>query len=262
MRFWLWDIFHIELKAPTSHLLFHINFFGGDSDRDLSLTIGTRLFFFHIALQGILPRSWQPRTDYKSSFGKERCFGVSYHSSALWLSLWQDEMGSSRNQPWYMKQLVIEMPWRREWVRTSILLEDGTWEHETPRTRREQRKFKAMPKKDAQTLALTKDRERREYLKKNKYRRTYGYTYTLQSGKVQLVNAEIGVEEREWRPKWFKWVNWFSQIRRTIAVEFSEEIGEQTGTWKGGVLGCGYDLRQNETPLECLRRMERERRFR
>ena len=28
-----------------------------------------------------------------------------------------------------------------------------------------------------------------------------------------------------------------------------------------GVLGCGYELKPNEAPLTCLRRMERERRF-
>jgi len=50
--------------------------------------------------------------------------------------------------------------------------------------------------------------------------------------------------------------------RRTIAVEFNEEVGERTGSWKGGVLGCGYDMKPGETRLECLRRMERERRFR
>jgi hypothetical protein len=26
-------------------------------------------------------------------------------------------------------------------------------------------------------------------------------------------------------------------------------------------VGCGYELRPNETALECLRRMERERKF-
>lgn len=30
---------------------------------------------------------------------------------------------------------------------------------------------------------------------------------------------------------------------------------------KGGCTGCGYDIKPGETPLECLQRMERERKF-
>jgi len=44
-------------------------------------------------------------------------------------------------------------------------------------------------------------------------------------------------------------------IKRFDAVEF------KNGSWKGGTLGCGYTLRKNETPLECLKRMEVERNF-
>jgi hypothetical protein len=44
-------------------------------------------------------------------------------------------------------------------------------------------------------------------------------------------------------------------------IEFNDEVGERTGSWKGGTLGCGYNLLPNETPLECLRRMEKERKF-
>jgi hypothetical protein len=69
------------------------------------------------------------------------------------------------------------------------------------------------------------------------------------------------VEEREWRPRWFKWTSLFARKRKTINVDFNDEVGERTGSWKGGTLGCGYDLLPNETPLECLRRMERERKF-
>jgi hypothetical protein len=40
-----------------------------------------------------------------------------------------------------------------------------------------------------------------------------------------------------------------------------KEAGKRKGSWKGGTLGCGYELKKNETPLECLRRMESEREF-
>jgi len=73
--------------------------------------------------------------------------------------------------------------------------------------------------------------------------------------------ATISVEEREWRPRWFKWIGLFNKIRTTIDDDFDAEVGERSGSWKGGTLGCGYELLPKETPLQCLRRMERERIF-
>jgi hypothetical protein len=95
----------------------------------------------------------------------------------------------------------------------------------------------------------------------DKFQETHDYTYTLRNGTVQHRKAKIGVEEREWRQKWLKWCPWFAKVSRTIDVNFDDEVGERTGSWKGGCTGCGYDLRPDETPLECLRRMERERKF-
>ena len=46
-----------------------------------------------------------------------------------------------------------------------------------------------------------------------------------------------------------------------MSVNFSDEVGERSGSWKGGTLGCGYDLLKNETMEQCLRRMEKERKF-
>jgi len=43
--------------------------------------------------------------------------------------------------------------------------------------------------------------------------------------------------------------------------EETGEVGERTGEWKGGTTGCGYQMLPNETPLETLRRMEKERKF-
>jgi hypothetical protein len=78
---------------------------------------------------------------------------------------------------------------------------------------------------------------------------------------VQKREATIKVEEREWRWHWFKWLPLTKKVRRTIAIDFNGEVGEGTGSWKGGTMGCGYELLPNETPLQCLRRMERERKF-
>jgi hypothetical protein len=53
----------------------------------------------------------------------------------------------------------------------------------------------------------------------------------------------------------------FSKISTDIDVNFDKEVGKKKGSWKGGVTGCGYKMRKSESPLECLRRMEKERKF-
>jgi hypothetical protein len=87
---------------------------------------------------------------------------------------------------------------------------------------------------------------------------SYPYKYTLKSGEVQERIASVIKEYRIWGRKWFPFL---TRERNSIWVTFNEEVGERTGSWKGGVTGCGYDLKDGETALECLRRMEKERKF-
>ena len=87
---------------------------------------------------------------------------------------------------------------------------------------------------------------------------THPYSYALKNGEVQSREAVIFKERRKWHRKWFPFIK---MIRETISVDFSDEVGEKTGSWKGGCTGCGYDLKKGETMLSCLRRMEAERKF-
>ena len=99
----------------------------------------------------------------------------------------------------------------------------------------------------------------------NKKTEVFDYTYVLNSGEIQKRKATVSVERRTWWQRWFglgKKHLTPKKVRTTIDVQFDGEVGERTGSWKGGTIGCGYDLLPNETPLECLRRMERERKFR
>lgn len=83
------------------------------------------------------------------------------------------------------------------------------------------------------------------------------YFYTLRSGAVQPRIATITPERRVWTRPWFPW----KRESRSISVDFNDEVGERTGSWKGGVLGCGYEMQPGETPHAALLRMQRERKF-
>ena len=52
-----------------------------------------------------------------------------------------------------------------------------------------------------------------------------------------------------------------SHGEHSIGVSFDGEVGEETGSWKGGCVGCGYEMLPGEVPLDTLRRMERDRKF-
>lgn len=83
------------------------------------------------------------------------------------------------------------------------------------------------------------------------------YLYTLKSGEKQERKATIQREYREWRRFWLPW----KMVRNSINIDFDDEVGERSGSWKGGTVGCGYDIESGETMLACLRRMEKERTF-
>jgi hypothetical protein len=93
---------------------------------------------------------------------------------------------------------------------------------------------------------------------KEKFQKIFDYKYILKNGTVQERTATVNVSRMTHHRKWFPWIK---RSRETIDVKFSDEIGEKTGSWKGGVIGCGYVILPNETVEECLRRMEKERIF-
>ena len=100
-----------------------------------------------------------------------------------------------------------------------------------------------------------------EYQPPEETKLRFPYAYTRRSGEVQNRTATVNGEEREWRWRWFTWSPFPRMIRRTINVDFNDEVGERAGSWKGGVTGCGYEWLPGETLESALRRMERERTF-
>jgi hypothetical protein len=140
----------------------------------------------------------------------------------------------------------FDLPWAYDWMRTSRMLKDETWLHE---------------RKGDRKKGIDHDWWS-EATQAKLWKETHDYVYTLKSGEVQNRKATISVEEREWRPKWFRWTNLFAKVRTDIEIEFNEEVGERTGSWKGGTVGCSWELLPNEKPVNALRRMEKVRVFR
>lgn len=130
-----------------------------------------------------------------------------------------------------------DFPWAYTWVRTSVMLKDKSWEHETTGDRKD---FYELKEQDKQYLI------------------NYNFTDKY-DGKV--IPTKVYIEEREWRQHWLRKTSFFAKIIRVIEVNFSEEVGKRKGSWKGGTVGCGYHMKKGETALECIKRMEVERIF-
>jgi len=87
---------------------------------------------------------------------------------------------------------------------------------------------------------------------------THPYRYTLHSGEVQERTASVNLDRRQWHRKWLPFLK---KTSTSININFSDEVGEETGSWKGGCIGCGWDIKPNESMLDALQRMEAERSF-
>lgn len=222
-------------KASMFH--FGIEFGEGDSGDGVQLIAGIPwLFSLFISLSGVY-----------------RCrpteLGVAIHNHQIWFKTFSLTEESHSTDPWWRKGLSWAFPWQLDWHSTELL------ECKAP--------------KDAKTIRLETRKTRGNFFKNydaNKaleaqHSQSHPYRYTLKRGTVQNVTATIYVERMKWRARWWPLIP-YRYERTSISVQFSEEVGEKSRSWKGGCVGCGYDFdNPHETPLECLRRMERDRKF-
>lgn len=161
---------------------------------------------------------------------------------------------------WGRRCKIIYFPWQRRFIFNEYLDAAGEWR---PRL------FGAAPGAEAPHWSAE-----------------YPYHYMLESGEVQHVTATV-TRQRHWATwTWFgesthpaalgrakrrrPVVSDFlrglqkrlSQPVNTIDIRFSEEVGARRGSWKGGCVGCSYEMKPGETPRHTLSRMQAERRFR
>lgn len=164
--------------------------------------------------------------------GKEQCehpdYGVMFYSVD----------GEIPNHIWIRngnKSKTINLPWAYKFWKKEVMLKDGKFHIEDPK-----KPFYYSENQD-------------QILKLN-----YPYQYTLNNSQVQQRIATIHEEKRYWK-------NWFGlnvMKRHYIEVEFSDEVGERTGSWKGGTIGCSFNIQKGETAEQALKRMEQTRKFR
>ena len=175
----------------------------------------------------------------------ERECEIAIHSGCLWIHPWSKQNETVSADPWWVRGVCFHInPFEWKHVRHEVRCADysrpeapytfwtpyvGPWErHNNP--------------------------DGRETMQ-------YPYRYVLHSGEIQERTATVYVERMAWRPRCLRWTSLFEKSRTSIDITFSGEVGERSGSWKGGCTGCSWELKPNETPLECLKRMEKDRVF-
>lgn len=72
------------------------------------------------------------------------------------------------------------------------------------------------------------------------------------------ITVTTSIEEFEWKfgEGWFKWLSLFRKpkIRRSLDIQFSEEVGPEKGSWKGGTIGHSIDMFAGELHESAFRR--------
>lgn len=165
-------------------------------------------------------------------------WGFSYHNNTIWIYI-----GGGSNFEGGKKWKTFSMPWEYDWVRTSTYLRDDTWFDETNKKR---------------VSWKNEGYGTQKWLRENKWTKTLPF---IDKYDDTTVNATISVTAREWRPRAFRWTSLFSRTKKQIDIEFDKEVGRGKGSYKGGTLGCSYEMREGESPIQCLKRMEEERIF-
>lgn len=83
-------------------------------------------------------------------------------------------------------------------------------------------------------------------------------SFTFDDFDGERITATTKIEEREWHfgTGLFKWLSLFRapKVRRSLDIHFSAEVGERKGSWKGGTIGHGIEMRPSELHEAAFRR--------
>jgi len=160
-------------------------------------------------------------------------WGIAIHNNTVWIYRGGEGNlnGGTKWWTWYIPFIT------KEWFRTSVLLKDNTWEHSIKNNRK----------------SFYEDKWKQKQM-------SWVYDY-IDSYDEKIIPTTIYLSEMEWRPKWLQWTSLFAIKESYIDIHFSQEVGKEKGSWKGGCTGCSYKIQINEHPIACLKRMEKERKF-
>ena len=134
--------------------------------------------------------------------------------------------------------IYIKAPWYVTLDKARWEAADGTWVLEA----------KANPKNERGFRLLTI----REWPEARKYVRRF--TYTTRYGDMQTATLTAYRERVREVHHWLRWIPFAGKDGDGITIEFTDEMGSERGSWKGGVIGTSCTMLPGETVPECIDR--------
>lgn len=86
------------------------------------------------------------------------------------------------------------------------------------------------------------------------YRYALGFRYTTRRGVVQKATLTAYRDRVRTVAWWLRWVPWAGRDSDRLLIEFSDEMGSEAGSWKGGVVGTSCDAELNESTQDAVQR--------
>lgn len=214
---------------------------------------------YSLCLFGLWIRLWSTASEVRDDMLDS--WGFSYHGDSKCLHLsWRDRCK------------IVYMPWSLDHYRTEVLV--GTAPHgrswfdkqwvQYERYRRVSKEELEASHREGTPLEVTNPEPDGMFTASG-----IPFTYLMKSGEVQNTTITVRhVERMMWVRKFAKWrlfrwlirPEWWpgKKVRETVEVEFANEMGSERGSWKGGVIGTGFEMKPNESPEECIRRKQCE----
>lgn len=143
---------------------------------------------------------------------------------------------------WGYRSRFVYLPWSPEWVDTACMNARGEFVvYES-------------------TYGHKRDYTRDEIIPDQWERQSFTFGYVTKDGETQRTVATVEkVERRRWRWKLLRWLRIpVYNVAYSLDVRFSDEMGNERGSWKGGVIGCGCTYIPGEPVENALRRFELE----
>ena len=90
---------------------------------------------------------------------------------------------------------------------------------------------------------------------------TFDYTYKLSNGEAQNRIAKVEIAILAGTPAFLLFIPVSLYVNVRLDITFDGEVGEESGSWKGGVTGTSCTIKRGETIEQAFRRFERDRKF-
>lgn len=255
------------------YFAFGINLMNPYEENYREKTNDLHIQFFKWSIWISLPQIIKPKMKYvdlsKASWAKEnkdgtkgywdeirKSYGFTFLSNSIHINYGIQPMSWTAGDPENSDHTkVIWYPWNYKHHRTEVFSLDGSqrWDDTNNKLGEKESPWEAFRK----LQYIVKDKETSWNCYKD-FPHIFRYEIYVDKYDGKKIEARYHIVEREWRR--FK-LPFLKTIRRTLEIDFKEDVGPRKRSWKGGTIGMGFDMKKNESHEQAWKRFFNEYRF-